>query len=61
MSPFLFAVMASGFRERDATLEWLEKARAVRSGWIPWLATAPEFAWLRDQARFAAVVADVKR
>lgn len=61
VSPFLFAVMASGFRERDATLEWLEKARAARSGWIPLLTAAPEFAWLRDDARFAAVVADVKR
>ena len=61
IAPFLFALMASGFGEKDPTLDWLEKVRASRSGWIPFLPVEPEFAWLRDDPRFQRLLTDIKR
>jgi TolB-like protein/DNA-binding winged helix-turn-helix (wHTH) protein/tetratricopeptide (TPR) repeat protein len=61
VAPFLFALMASGFGERDVALEWLDKVRTSRSGWIPFLPVEPEFTWLRRDPRFAALSAGVKR
>lgn len=55
VSPFLFALMASGLGERDETLMWLERTAAARSGWVPFLPVEPEFRWLRDDPRFRAV------
>lgn len=56
ISPFLFALIASGLGERDQALLWLERAAATRSGWIPFLPVEPEFHWLRDDPRFHAIV-----
>lgn len=61
VSPFLFAVIASGFGDREATLSWLERARAARSGWIPFLPVEPELAWLRGDPDFDALQAEVTR
>ena len=61
VGPFLFALIASGLGEREATLEWLERARAQKSGWIPFLPVEPELAWLRGDDRFRHLQADVKR
>jgi TolB-like protein/DNA-binding winged helix-turn-helix (wHTH) protein/tetratricopeptide (TPR) repeat protein len=59
--PFIFALMAAGFGENDAALEWLERVRDARSGWVPFLPVEPEFAGLRDDPRFQALQRDVKR
>jgi TolB-like protein/DNA-binding winged helix-turn-helix (wHTH) protein/tetratricopeptide (TPR) repeat protein len=59
--PFVFALMAAGFGEKDAALEWLERVREARSGWVPFLPVEPEFAGLRDDPRFQALQRDVKR
>jgi tetratricopeptide (TPR) repeat protein len=61
IAPFLFALMASGFGERDSALEWLERARAERSGWVPFLPVEPELKWLRDDPRFQQLQAGVTR
>lgn len=60
VAPYLFAVMASGFGEKAATLDWLDKVRASKSGWIPFLPVQPELAWLRDDPRFRQLTADVR-
>jgi tetratricopeptide (TPR) repeat protein len=60
VSPFVFALMAAGFGEREAALEWLERLRAARSGWIPFLPVEPEFSAYRDDPRFRALQTDVK-
>ena len=39
--PFLFALMASGLGEKDATLDWLEKVRTSKSGWVLFLPLKP--------------------
>jgi TolB-like protein/DNA-binding winged helix-turn-helix (wHTH) protein/tetratricopeptide (TPR) repeat protein len=59
--PFVFALMAAGFGEKDAALEWLERVHDARSGWVPFLPVEPEFAGLRDDPRFRALQRDVKR
>lgn len=59
--PFVFALMAAGFGEKDAALEWLERVRDARSGWVPFLPVEPEFASVRDDPRFQALQRDVKR
>ncbi len=61
VAPFLFALMASGLGEKDATFDWLEKVRASKSGWIPFLLVEPEFAWLRDDPRFQRLLTAIKR
>jgi tetratricopeptide (TPR) repeat protein len=61
VSPFVFALMSAGFGEKDAALEWLERVKLARSGWIPFLPVEPEFSAYRDDARFKALLTDVKR
>lgn len=61
VSPFVFAVMAAGFGEKDVALEWLERVKAARSGWVPFLPVEPVFSAYRDDPRFRALVAEIKR
>jgi TolB-like protein/DNA-binding winged helix-turn-helix (wHTH) protein/tetratricopeptide (TPR) repeat protein len=61
VSPFVFALMAAGFGEKEAALDWLERLHAARSGWIPFLPVEPEFSNFRDDPRFKALQQDVKR
>ena len=61
VSPFVFALMAAGFGEKESALEWLERVKAARSGWVPFLPVEPEFAAYRDDPRFKALLSDVKR
>jgi len=55
LSPFLFALIAAGSHDRDATLAWLERTASAGSGWIPFLPVEPEFAWLRKAPAFVAL------
>lgn len=59
VSPFLFALMASGFGERPRTLSWLDKTFDARSGWMPFVPVEPEFQWLRKDPEFARLIARV--
>lgn len=61
VSPFLFALMASGFGEREATLDWLEKTYAVRSGWMPFVAVEPELRWLQNEPRLERLIEQVRQ
>jgi TolB-like protein/DNA-binding winged helix-turn-helix (wHTH) protein/tetratricopeptide (TPR) repeat protein len=61
VSPFLFALMASGFHDRTETLAWLQKVHDARSGWTPFLSVEPQFAWLLKDPDFLRVMADVRR
>ena len=61
VSPFLFALMASGFHDRTETLAWLQKVRDARSGWTPFLMVEPQFAWLAKDPDFLRLVSDVRR
>lgn len=60
LSPFLFALMASGFGEREQTLAWLEKTFEARSGWMPFVPIEPEFQWLRKDPAFTQLMARVR-
>jgi tetratricopeptide (TPR) repeat protein len=61
VSPFLFALMASGFHDRADTLAWLRRVRDARSGWMPFLKVEPEFAWLAADPEFQRLQAEVRR
>jgi TolB-like protein/tetratricopeptide (TPR) repeat protein len=61
VSPFLFALMASGFHDRAGTLAWLAKVRDARSGWTPFLRVEPQFAWLAADPEFQRLLAEVRR
>jgi TolB-like protein/Flp pilus assembly protein TadD len=61
VSPFVFALMAAGFGEKEATLDWLERVKDARSGWVPFLPVEPEFSGYRDDPRFTALQAQVRR
>jgi TolB-like protein/DNA-binding winged helix-turn-helix (wHTH) protein/tetratricopeptide (TPR) repeat protein len=60
VSPFLFALMASGLGEREQTLSWLEKTFDARSGWMPFVPVEPEFQWLSKDPAFLHLVARVR-
>ncbi len=53
VSPFFIAVVYAGLDEKDAAFEWLEKASAERSYWMPSLKVNPQLDSLRDDPRFA--------
>ena len=59
VSPFLFALMASGFGEREQTLSWLEKTFDARSGWMPFVPVEPEFQWLGKDPAFTRLIARI--
>ena len=59
VSPFLFALIASGAGDRDATLGWLQKTMDARSGWMPFINVEPQFKWLRDDPVFQRMVSRV--
>jgi TolB-like protein/DNA-binding winged helix-turn-helix (wHTH) protein/tetratricopeptide (TPR) repeat protein len=61
ISPFLFALMASGFHDRADTLAWLQKVRDARSGWTPFLMVEPQFSWLAKDRDFLRLLSDVRR
>jgi TolB-like protein/DNA-binding winged helix-turn-helix (wHTH) protein/tetratricopeptide (TPR) repeat protein len=57
VTPFVFALMAAGDGNRPETLAWIEKTRAARSGWIPFLRVEPAFRWLRTDPEFGRLTA----
>jgi len=59
VSPFLFALMASGFGDRVDTLNWLQRTFDARSGWMPFVHVEPQFRWLQQDPEFKALIARV--
>lgn len=57
VSPVHFATVHAALGETDRAIEWLERAADARSGWLVYLATEPRFDALRDDPRFAAILA----
>ena len=52
VSPFQTAVIYAGLGDRKLALDWLEKSRAERFNWLPFLQVDPVFKNLRSEARF---------
>ena len=52
VSPFQTAVIYAGLGNRKLALDWLEKSRAERFAWLPFLQVDPVFKNLRSEARF---------
>lgn len=47
--------------EKDAALDWLERAEKLRWSFMPWVRQAPSFRTLRGDHRFEAIAARVDR
>lgn len=55
--PFSIALVHTGLGDKEQALAWLERARAVRYPWLTELNADPVWDSLRDQPRFARLVA----
>jgi serine/threonine-protein kinase len=60
ISPYDWAMLYTGLGEKKLALDWLEKAYDERSGRIVNLAVHPQFASLRSEPRFQALVEKVR-
>ena len=52
VSPYQTAVVYAGLDERNLAVEWLEKSRAERFNWVPFIKVDPVFKNLRGEAKF---------
>ena len=52
VSPFLIAMVYAGLDDKNAALEWLEKAYEVREGALRTIKVDPKLDNLRAEARF---------
>ena len=52
VSPFQTAVIYAGLDKRKEALDWLEKSRAERFNWLPFVQVDPVFKNLRSETRF---------
>jgi TolB-like protein/DNA-binding winged helix-turn-helix (wHTH) protein/Tfp pilus assembly protein PilF len=59
VSPYSVALVHAGLGDRDQALDWLEKAYAERSDYMPYLRLEPMLDGLRSDQRFAALVGRV--
>ncbi|MDE1858040.1 MAG: tetratricopeptide repeat protein [Thaumarchaeota archaeon] len=57
---YWIAVIYNGFRDRDQTLTWLQKAFVERSSWLVWCNVEPRFDWLRKDAKFSSMMNSMK-
>lgn len=55
VSPVHFATVHTALGEHEAALDWLERAKEQRSGWLVYLKTEPRFDALRGYDRFARI------
>jgi serine/threonine protein kinase/Tol biopolymer transport system component/tetratricopeptide (TPR) repeat protein len=59
VSPYYFALIYAGLEEREAALDWLERAYESRDEWLIWLGTEPKLDALREEPRFKALLSRV--
>jgi TolB-like protein/tetratricopeptide (TPR) repeat protein len=59
VSPYSIALVRAGLGDRGQALDWLEKAYAERSDYMPYLGLEPMLDSLRSDPRFAALVGRV--
>jgi TolB-like protein/DNA-binding winged helix-turn-helix (wHTH) protein/Flp pilus assembly protein TadD len=52
VSPYYFAIVYTGLRERDLAFSWLDKAFEERSPFLVYLRTEPKLDYLRSDVRF---------
>ena len=50
------AILSSYLEDKNATLNWLEKAVAAHHPWATWINAEPEFDFVRDEPRFKALL-----
>lgn len=55
-----FATVHIALGEHELALDYLERAEAVRSGWLVYLATEPRFDAVRGEGRFGALMGRMK-
>jgi len=56
VDPYLWAIVESGFGNKDKALGDLEEAYAQRSTWMPWIKLEPKFDYLRAEPRFRSLI-----
>jgi TolB-like protein/DNA-binding winged helix-turn-helix (wHTH) protein/Flp pilus assembly protein TadD len=59
-SPYHFALIAAGLKDRAGVTRWLERTFADRSGWMVFLPVEPEFDGVRDIPDIQRLLARVK-
>lgn len=59
VSGYDFAVVYAGFQDVNKTLDWLERAYVERNSRLVDLAVHPQFAFLRKERRFQAIVEEI--
>jgi len=56
ISSLELARMAAGLQDRDLTIRYLQKAVEAREGFLPFIGGDDEFAFLRENSRYQAIV-----
>jgi len=59
ISNYDWAILYAGFRDKEKTMNALEKAYEERNGRMPNLAVHPQFAFLREDARFRKLLSEM--
>ena len=54
------ALVHAGLGHKDEAFSWLDRAFEERSHWLVWLRLDPRWNSLRDDPRFAALIAKMK-
>ena len=56
ISSLELARIAAGLQDRDLTIQYLQKAVGTREGFLPFIGGDDEFAFMREDARYQAIV-----
>ena len=59
VSPCDFVLVTLGLGDRDEALNWFDRAREEKSGWLIYVATEPRLDPLRDDARFQTLLESI--
>lgn len=59
VSPIAFAILYANLDQKDEAFAWLNKAYEERSLWLTYLRIDPQFDSIRDDPRFADLLARI--